>query len=146
MGEENGKQSIENICPMRGREACQAVQGEALLARGDPQPHPGGPGHMLPAGTLGLSKDAGVSHASYVRACSLRRPEPWFSRESLQAPEGPNCALMPPLRPLQDVSACLGTCFDLPGDSCSCSPFCLLPPYLTHEFPSIRLLWSSLTP
>lgn len=29
MGEGNGKQSIENIRPMDGREACQAVQGEA---------------------------------------------------------------------------------------------------------------------
>lgn len=30
--------------------------------------------------------------------------------------------------------SCLVTCPDLPGDSCSCSPFCLLPPYLTHDF------------
>lgn len=61
----------------------------ARLSRGTPSwqggpttpPHPRDPGHMLPAETLGLSKDAGVSHASYDRACSLRL-EPWFSRKS----------------------------------------------------------------
>lgn len=66
---------------------------------------------------------------------------------SWRLPWGQVVPRWPPLHPLQRRLlltrsptpwslrlSCLGTCPHLPDDSRSCSPFCLLPPYLTHEF------------